>query len=70
MPDGSPAPSVLTKHDLLRFLRVPEDSGIERQTLVRLRSYGLKQVRINKSPVYFLEDVVQFLRENGKTLDE
>ena len=63
MPDGRPAPLLMTPQEVSEFLRL-EDSGSTKPMycLQRLRDSGkLPWVRISKRSVYRLADVLAYL---------
>ena len=64
MPDGAPAPEVMTQEEAIRFLRLDEaDLKNPASTLQYYRDKGdLKGIRIGKSIRYTKEDLLNFLR--------
>lgn len=69
MPDGRPAPLVLTEEELLILFRLDEGSQGPKNpkyTLEYYRKQGLRAVQIGKRLRYYLPDVIEFL-ENQST---
>lgn len=62
MPDGTPAPSILTCEEVLAFLRLDEIKVKKpRTTLDYYRQRGLKAKRIGRAVRFRLEDVLEFV---------
>jgi len=64
LPDGRPAPLILTEEELLFLLRLDKDSGGPKTpayTLAYYRKQGLRGIQIGKRMRYYLPDVVEFL---------
>ncbi len=62
MPDGTPAPYVLTTDDAVRFLRL-DDNGTKhpKVTLYHYEKEGLlTSVKIGKCKRYLLSDLIEF----------
>jgi len=63
MPDGTPAPTVLNKEDLAKFLRIDQAATHPDATIHRMRSeHALPGARIGKHVMFVTHDVVQWLR--------
>lgn len=64
LPNGKPAPLVLTEDDLIALLRLDAQSGGPKNpkyTLEYYRERGLRAVYIGKRLRYYLPDVIEFL---------
>jgi hypothetical protein len=64
MPDGRPAPVILTEEELITLLRLDKDSGGPKNpayTLAYYRKHGLRAIQMGKRIRYFLPDVLDFL---------
>ena len=62
MPDGTPAPYLMTQDDLLKFLRV-DNVKFPRATVDRMRRlHGLKAVQVSRNVLFQLPDVLDFLQ--------
>jgi len=60
MPDGTPAPHVMTQAELIQFLRL--ENRFPGTSVERMRkTQGLRSVQVGKCVRYLLPDVVQFL---------
>ena len=68
MPDGTPAPEVMTQQEACRFLRLDEaDLKNPASTLQYYRDKGyLTGVRIGKTIRYTKEDLLNFLRNQSQ----
>ena len=68
MPNGSPAPTVMTEQDLITFLRLDTDgSSNPHLTLQYYRDKGLlKPIRIGKSLRYTRFHVMDFLDKQSE----
>ena len=69
LPDGNggfaPCPTLLTEDELIRFLRIPEISKAQdyRNVIAHLkRMHNLPCIHICSQPLYFLEDIYDWLR--------
>lgn len=69
LPDGNggfaPCPDLLTEEELIRFLRIPEISKAQdyHNVIAHLkRMHNLPCVHICSQPLYFLEDIYDWLR--------
>ncbi len=61
MPDGTPAPSVMTEEELTKFLRIEDEKNATR-TLRHYRTEGkLDCMQIGRRRLYFIEAVIRFL---------
>lgn len=62
MPDGRPAPSIMTSREVIAFLRIDEINIKDPiATLDYYRQRGLKARRISRAVRYRLEDVLAFV---------
>lgn len=59
MPDGKPAPYVLTAEDVCAFLRL--DGTPSRQRLDAIRAAGLRGRRVGAGVRFILPDVLKYL---------
>jgi len=65
MPDGRPAPFMLTREEVAEFLRI--DTKHIRHSIDRLRSVkGLKAVQIGQRVLYPLDAVLEFVERQKK----
>ena len=60
MPDGTPAPYLMTLEELCEFLRI-ERVRYPREAVERLRHRGLSAIQVGKRVLYRVDDVVDFL---------
>lgn len=61
MPDGRPAPWVMTEDDLVEFLRI-QNVKFTHNTIERIRQkYGLRGTQLGKAVRYQLPDVLRTL---------
>ena len=66
MPNGKPAPTVLTEAQAIEFLRLNETSRSPARTLQYWRSSGkIRSAKISRAHTYHLEDLIAFLRERA-----
>jgi hypothetical protein len=68
MPDGRPAPLILTEEELVILLRLDENSGGPKNpayTLAYYRKRGLRSIQMGKRIRYFLLDVIEFLESQS-----
>lgn len=69
MPDGRPAPAVLTAKEAIAFLRL--DTGSRKKPEYSLKFYRdngqLEFVRLGHDVVYPLESLVKFLKNRTRT---
>jgi hypothetical protein len=62
LPDGRPAPAVMTTAEVIEFLRLDSDKGS--RTLKYYRDEGeLTGIRLGRSVKYPLSEVMRFLNE-------
>jgi hypothetical protein len=67
MPDGRPAPYILTDRDLIKFLRLDEQKTDPANTLQNYRDRGqLRGTYIGKHLRYTLPQVIEFLDQKNK----
>lgn len=59
MPDGSPAPYLLTFDELVTFLRI--QTRFPKDTIAYYRKLGLRPVQVSRRVLYPLSNVLQFL---------
>jgi len=64
MPDGKPAPYMMTFDDLIEFLRINVE--YPRNTIKRLKDDGLTGVRISKKILYPLPVVLDFVHHKHR----
>ena len=65
MPDGRPAPILMTESEVIQMLRL-EECGASRPeyAMQRLRDSGrLKSIRISRKSAYRLSDVLNYLEQ-------
>jgi hypothetical protein len=68
MPDGRPAPLILTEEELVILLRLDENSGGPKNpayTLAYYRKHGLRSIQMGKRIRYYLPDVIEFLESQS-----
>lgn len=68
MPDGRPAPLILSEEELVFLLRLDKDSGGPKNpayTLAYYRKHGLRSIQMGKRIRYFLPDVLVFLENQS-----
>lgn len=62
MPDGTPAPAIMTTAELIRFLRLDEIAVKKPEaTLDYYRQRGLKSVQIGRAVRFCLADVIVWI---------
>ena len=69
MPNGNPAPLVLTEQELIILLRLDGESDGPKNpkyTLEYYRKQGLRAIRIGKRLRYYLSDVIDFLDNHSE----
>jgi len=60
MPDGRPAPWLMTMYELIDFLRIK--TRHPRDTVAQMRKRGLKAVQVSRNVYFQVSDVLEFLR--------
>lgn len=69
--DGRPAPApyVMTRDELLRFLRLPAETDDAMEAAVgRLKRKGLRAVRVGASDKFLLSEAVRFVESQREDL--
>lgn len=63
-PDGRPVPFLLTRDELLKFLRVDEDElRFPEKRIETMRKNGLRAVQCGRRVLFKLDDVLRFLQQ-------
>lgn len=65
MPDGRPAPALLTPEEACEFLRIQGTAAQKLRTLRYYREHGqIKGVRVGRTFSYPLKEVMKFVEES------
>jgi len=59
MPNGMPAPFLMTESELAEFLRL--DVRFTRDSIDRMRKHGLRAIQVSKHVLFKLDDVLDWL---------
>ena len=69
MPDGRPAPPVLTQNEVIQLLRLDTlKVRFPEQTLRRYRDQGLKAIQLSKGVFFRLESVLRWLEQQEEAV--